>query len=260
MDGVNRTLYIPLYGKAYVSRNGLFLHDPDAEAIWAAVQFPLRGKSASRYLAYYMGIRAAVFDDWVRRKTAEMPEAAVLHIGCGLDSRVRRVGTTRGMWYDVDFPEVIRERRRYFTEADSYRMLPGDARQADWLRQIPAGQNAVVVMEGLSMYLKPEELQTLLARLRGHFGKIALMMDCYTPFAARMSRLRNPINDVGVTQVYGVAAPEELQASGLRFVREHDMTPGAMIDRIPGIARRIFRKMYAGNFSKKLYRLYEFEA
>lgn len=63
MNSVNRTLYIPLYGKAYVSRRGLFLQDPKAEEIWAAEGFPLKGKSKSKWLALYMGIRSAVFDD-----------------------------------------------------------------------------------------------------------------------------------------------------------------------------------------------------
>lgn len=31
MDNINRTLYIPLYGKAYVSRRGLLLRDPKGQ-------------------------------------------------------------------------------------------------------------------------------------------------------------------------------------------------------------------------------------
>ena len=34
MDNVNRTLYIPLYGKAFVSRRGILLEDKKAEEIW----------------------------------------------------------------------------------------------------------------------------------------------------------------------------------------------------------------------------------
>ena len=52
MDAVNRTLYIPLYGKAAVSRKGILLHDPDAERIWAAEGFALHGKAKSKWLAY----------------------------------------------------------------------------------------------------------------------------------------------------------------------------------------------------------------
>ena len=115
MNSVNQTLYIPLYGKAYVTKRGLFLKDPTAQAIWAAEGFPLRGKAKSKWLAFYMGIRAAVFDEWVRAKAEEEKEAVILHLGCGLDSRVLRVNGSN-TWYDVDFPEVIAERRRYFRQ------------------------------------------------------------------------------------------------------------------------------------------------
>ena len=60
MDSVNKTLYIPLYGKALVSRKGILLKDAKAESIWDTEGFPLKGKSKSKWLAYYMGMRAAV--------------------------------------------------------------------------------------------------------------------------------------------------------------------------------------------------------
>ena len=68
MNNVNKTLYIPLYGKALVSKKGLFLEDKKAEEIWDAEGFALKGKSKSKWLAYYMGVRAAVFDNWVKEK------------------------------------------------------------------------------------------------------------------------------------------------------------------------------------------------
>lgn len=139
MDGVNKTLYIPLYGKALVSRKGLFLTDRKAEDIWTAEGFPLKGKARSKWLAYYLGIRGAVFDNWLRRQMEASPAAVIIHIGCGLDSRVLRVGTGCCQWYDVDFPQVIQERRRYYQESDNYHMIPGDARSRQWLERIPRG-------------------------------------------------------------------------------------------------------------------------
>lgn len=186
MNNVNRTLYIPLYGKAYVSRRGLFLKDPKAEEIWAAEGFALKGKSKSKWLALYMGIRSAVFDDWTRQKLEENPDAVVIHLGCGMDSRCLRVGTEGHAWYDVDFPEVIEERKRYFSESERYRMLPGDAREKNWLDAIPEAGTAIVVMEGISMYLPSEERKTVLENLGERFGKAALLVDCYSSLAARM--------------------------------------------------------------------------
>ena len=64
MENVNKTLYIPLFGKAYVSEKGILLKDPKAEEIWAAEGVPLKGKSKSKWLAYYMAMRASVMDRW----------------------------------------------------------------------------------------------------------------------------------------------------------------------------------------------------
>ena len=68
MNNVNKTLYIPLYGKSYVSRKGIILSDKKAEEIWENEGFELKGKSKSKWLAYYMGMRSAVFDIWLRKK------------------------------------------------------------------------------------------------------------------------------------------------------------------------------------------------
>ena len=79
MNNVNKTLYIPLYGKSYVSKRRLFLDDKRAEAIWETEGFALRGKSKSKWLAYYMGVRAAVFDEWLKQKMASFRDAVVIH-------------------------------------------------------------------------------------------------------------------------------------------------------------------------------------
>ncbi len=258
MNEVNKTLYIPLYGKAYVSRKGILLHDPKAEQIWAAEGFPLKGKSRSKWLAYYMGMRAAVYDRWVEEKMAQNPNAVVLHIGCGMDSRAVRVDRKGRTWYDIDFADVIEERKRYFREEDGYRMVAGDVREKSWLERIE-GEETIVVMEGVSMYLAPEDRDKLMERLCGRFQRVFLLVDFYTHFAAKMSKVRNPINDVGVTLVYGLDDPHEAETPQLKFVKRHDMTPADMIGELSGMEKSIFRKLYAGKIAEKMYRLYEYE-
>ena len=159
MNSVNKTLYIPLYGKSYVSKKGLFLDDKKAEEIWEAEGFSLKGKSKSKWLAYYMGVRSAVFDEWVKQQMSNASDAVIIHIGCGMDSRVIRVGDKDHKWYDMDFTEVIEERKRYYAETDNYKMIAGDARDCGWLTAIPEKKSAIVVMEGVSMYLTTDEMR-----------------------------------------------------------------------------------------------------
>lgn len=259
MDNVNRTLYIPLYGKALVSRMGRFLQDEMAEQIWQQEGFPLKGKAKSRWLAYSMAMRAAVFDRWLEDRLKQTPEAVVLHLGCGLDSRILRVGEADGMWFDVDFPEVIGERQRYFRETECYRMLGADLRDLTWLEKIPGGK-AVVVMEGISMYLQPHQLRELFAGLSEHFQQLDILMDCYTTLGAKATKYKNPINTVGVTQVYGLDDPQTAaEGSPLRCVGETDMNPDHLIRQLPSRDQKIFRRIYAGKLAKKLYRMYEYE-
>ncbi len=260
MDGVNKTLYIPLYGKAYVSKKDIILKDVTAEEIWEKEGFPLKGKAKSKWLAYSMGMRSAVFDGWLKRYMEQYPEAAVLHIGCGMDSRIYRVGAGKHQWYDVDFPEVIEERKRYYEEGENYHMIASDARNPMLLQDVPKGGQAIILLEGISMYLTPEELNGLFKTLAGHFEMAYLLMDCYTVMAAKASKYKNPINEVGVTTVYGVDdgnVPAE--NTGFTMIKEWDMTPESLVNQLKGSERMIFRKVFGGKFAKKLYRMYEYQ-
>lgn len=278
MDNVNKTLYIPLYGKAYVSRKGILLQDVKAEEIWQKEGFQLKGKSASKWLAYYMGMRSAVFDGWVKKQLSQaeikednamnnsgnLPDmkeknTVVLHIGCGMDSRVLRVGNEKVHWYDVDFTEVISERKKYYKESEYYHMFGADARETGWIKGIP-GTNAIVVLEGISMYFKIDEMRHLLGTLSGYFEDVHVLMDCYTKKAARASKYKNPINDVGVTVVYGIDEPYVYEEdTGLKYLCEHDMTPEAMTDQLAGVEKAIFKHVFGGKISKAMYRMYEYE-
>lgn len=40
-----------------------------------------------------MAMRSDIYDEWVRQEIRNNPNAIVLHIGCGLDSRIERVAT-----------------------------------------------------------------------------------------------------------------------------------------------------------------------
>ncbi|MEE0060110.1 MAG: class I SAM-dependent methyltransferase [Acutalibacteraceae bacterium] len=260
MNSVNKTLYIPLYGKAYVSKKGIILNDEKAEEIWSKEGFELKGKSKSKWLAYYMGMRASVYDSWLTEKMKELRDAVIIHIGCGMDGRVIRVGTNNHSWYDVDFAEVIEERRLHYVEDEYYKMLEGDARNPEWLSEIPKSHSAIVVIEGTSMYLKTEEVINLISVINNYFDKVALMIDFYTTLSAKISKYKNPINDVGVTEVYGTDNPELFELDDFKFIKEHNMTPDNLINELTGIEKHIFKKIYGGKFSKKMYRLFEYSS
>ena len=258
MNDINKTLYIPLYSKAYVSNKNLILKDTKAQEIFSGQTIKLKRKSKSKWLAYYLSIRCAVIDDFLKNKINEDKDAVILHLGCGLDSRICRVNNNNHYWYDVDFLDVINERKKYFKEDKYYKMIEGNLKENDWLEKIIKSKKAIIILEGISMYLTLDDLKHLFENLSNHFDSFVLLMDCYSSFAAKMSRIKNPINDVGVREVFGIDNPIQLNTSRVIFKQEHEMTPIKYINELKGFEKFIFKNLYAGKTSKKLYKLYEY--
>lgn len=260
MSGVNKTLYIPLCGKAMVSKKGIILKDPMAEMIWDKEGFCLKGKAKSKWLAYYMSMRTAVYDAWTKTQLEAHPDAVVLHLGCGMDSRCLRAGKNAKLLYDVDFPEVIKERMKYYPKSERYQMIGADVCEKEWIDNVPRAAEAIVIMEGISMYLPMRGLVELLGALRNHFGEMHLLMDAYTEFAVKASKVKNPIKEVGAVAITGIDYPEYLaDQSGITYVREHSMTPARLIGQLSKSEQKVFKALYGGRMSRRLYRMYEYE-
>lgn len=258
MNEVNKTLYIPLYGKSYVSKKGIILQDKKAEAIWEKEQFPLKGKSKSKWLAYYMAMRAKIFDDYLKSELDE--NTVIIHLGCGMDSRIERVNCFAVRWYDVDFPEVIAERKKYYRETENYKMIASNINNSDLWNKIPNSENAVILLEGVSMYLKEGEIKNLFSNIEAKFKNVKILADFYTSFAAKASKYKNPINDVGVTEVYGTDDPAVYSAEKIKYYKQHSLTPEHLINELKGMEKVIFKALYAGKIFQKLYKLYEFKS
>ena len=258
MNEVNKTLYIPLYGKSFVSRQGIILHDAKAEEIWEKEGFSLKGRSASKWLAYNMAMRERVFDDWTDSLLEKDPDAIVIHIGCGLDSRCLRVKQQYKNWIDCDFPDVLAVRRMYYEETDCYHMMELDATDTERIKDLPDGDSAIIVLEGISMYLTNDQLRDLISALKQKYNRINVLMDVYTVRGAEASEKKNPINDVGVTKTYGVDDIDGLLAgTGVKKISERSFTPAYLIEELRPIEKGFFKILFTGKTYGKFYRLYE---
>lgn len=256
MKNESKTLYIPLYGKSFVSKKSIILRDKKAEEIWEKEKFPLGGKSKSKWLAYFIGMRSAVIDKWLSEKLSEKPESIVLHIGCGLDSRIERVKEPFEKWFDIDFPEVIEVRKNYYSETEKYKMLGASASETNWVKNLPDSERAIVVLEGISMYLSEAAIKNLFNAVSEKFPEAETIMDVYTQKAVKASRIKNPIREVGALPSFGVDDALIFETEKIKFSGEIEMTPEEKINELSGFERAFFKKMFAGKFAKSLYKIF----
>lgn len=113
------TYLITLYGKAMDNcAEKPILGDKFADEVVRHIDFDFEKLKVPKGAEITLPMRAKHLDQWTREFLAANPVSTVLHLGCGLDSRVFRIdppATVR--WYDVDMPDVIELRRRLYPDA-----------------------------------------------------------------------------------------------------------------------------------------------
>lgn len=254
MQNESLTLFIPLLGKARMSREGLF-PDEMAEHIVSTVAHDFSRLDSTRKLAVYMAMRARQFDRAAEQFAREHPDGVILHLGCGLDSRCLRVACTLP-WYDLDFPDVMALRRTFYQEDDRYHMIAAPALPATWLKEIPAHPHALVLAEGLTMYLSEHDMRSLMDALLQKFPSSTFMFDAYSPLAAKLSALKNPINAVKAKIDFAMKDPAIFASPNITPLPVQDIVTEDLIEILPKRDRSRFR--FLGKASKGLYRIFSY--
>jgi O-methyltransferase involved in polyketide biosynthesis len=258
----SETLFIPLYSKAQMSREGKILSDNKAEEIVSSIDYDFSKIEKSKYLNIYMGIRAAIIDDYANKFMKENPGAIVLHLGCGLDGRIDRVTEKPHLWYDLDFPDVIKVRKQFYYESQNYRMISSSVTDLKWLNHIERSDlPTLIIAEGLTMYLTEEEIKELFLAVKRKFQQVDFIFDAYSLFSVKASRYKNPVNKMGATIHWGLDSPQEIEkyADGITHIETKYFTNYIRIEQLSRFTKFMFKLLYANNLVKNLYRIYVFK-
>jgi methyltransferase (TIGR00027 family) len=163
--------WVAVYRAMETERADAIFKDPFARRLagdrgQAIVDEMKRGRS----MAWAMIVRTAVFDevilDVIRREKVDL----VVNLACGLDARAWRLDVSPELrWVDVDFPvmidyktEVMRgERTVCKYEAVAADLTDDRARSALFARLGASAQRALVISEGLLIYLTPDDVGKL---------------------------------------------------------------------------------------------------
>src|SRR6478736_454535 len=130
------TLLITLYAKAMDYRsNRSILHDKKADDLIKMIQYDFsKIKDLGNNVIV---IRAKQFDQWINEFIHVHPNAIVLYLGCGLDTRITRVNPPAGInWYDVDYDEVIELRKNFYADSYVYKMTASSIISSQFLKEI----------------------------------------------------------------------------------------------------------------------------
>ncbi len=252
------TLLVPLYSKALEShRPNPIIADPKAEEILNGIEYDFQQLHVPKQTLITLAMRAKKLDSLVRDYLGRTEHPVVLHLGCGLDSRVLKVKPAVGEWYDLDYPDVIELRRMFYDETSRYHMLASSVTDPAWLDQVEGNGPACIVAEGLLMYLYEEQVKQLFIGLQKRFPSSEVCFDAYSRLTARSINRHPSIKKTGAQIHWGLDEIAEIKSwgAGVELLEEWYFTDSEDISRLGFWERLLFRTIGAFRVAKKAHRI-----
>lgn len=183
---VSETLVIPLWARSVESRrgNGL-LHDPQAERVVDELDYDFAKFRNAGISQLTVCLRARTIDRWVGNFLGRHPSGTVCELGVGLGTRFDRLDNNLATYLEVDLPDVIALRRRFFRESTRRQFIADSVMDSGWIERTKrTGGAHFFIAEGLLMYLRETEVKVLLGRLADHFPDSRIAFDTFSPHIA----------------------------------------------------------------------------
>ena len=195
----------PILGDTFAQR---FMDDA-ATAVWQEFKgfLPANASNAARH---------AIIDGHLARALTQDPQATIVIVGAGFDTRAFRLHG--GRWFEIDEPEILdyKESRLPATDAPNpLRRLAVEfsrGQLADRLATISAPSGVHIIVEGVLMYLTRDQRRALLQTVAARFPHHTLYCDLMRKnFFEKYSRdIHEKIVGMGTTFTDMEESPERL--------------------------------------------------
>jgi O-methyltransferase involved in polyketide biosynthesis len=175
---VQETLLFPLYARAAETRRKHpILEDRKAAEMVDSIDWDFqRFNQRTRVLA--CTVRSAMFDEWIKEFLRRHPEGTVIEIGAGLNTRFERLDNGRLHWFDLDLPDAVELRRKFFADTARRMTLAGSVLDTEWMAAVRHSPGPYFfVAEAVFVYLRERQVRAALAQIAGNFACANIAFD-----------------------------------------------------------------------------------
>ena len=222
LPGVSATMLVTLAAKALVATDAPEIHYPHrrSQEILRELEIDPRRFNLNPSEVRAVVLRSQWFGQTVRRFIESHPDGLCINLGCGLDAsfeELEDVGDGRFMWLDVDLPDVIAIRRRFFAETARRRLIAADITDTRLFASIPwdNGRPAILVAEGVLYFLQRAQVESLFRAQAeaadARRANLEVAFDYASPFGAWIVTRRPAHRQLGTTFQWTVHNPGELR-------------------------------------------------
>ncbi|MBD5480083.1 MAG: class I SAM-dependent methyltransferase [Lachnospiraceae bacterium] len=233
IQGVSETMLQTLHARvAYSKQKNAKFHDDKAVEIVSRMDYDFSFAGDDALMSNGVIARTILLDRMVGDFIRKNPNATVINIACGMDTRAYRlkIGSTV-RWYNIDLPETIEVRRRFLEENGHISMIAKSAMDEKWADEIeePKGR-VLVIIEGLVMYLSEQDVKQILSIISRRFERAEVIMEVMNPWVVKNVKEKS-IEKTKAKFTWGIKSGKELQriSPDYTWVRDVSLVEGMKI-------------------------------
>ena len=226
LSGVPETMLQTVYARAKETKTRGAIHDDKAVELVDKLHYDFSLADKDAAMSSGVIARTIVLDQLVQQYLTAHPGAVVVNIACGLDTRCYRM-QGYSHWYNLDLPETIGVRARLLPESGTISQIAQSAME-DWGGSIAeTDAPALVIIEGLTMYLTQEDVQQIFAVIHKRFAKATVFVEIMNPMVVKNMKEKS-IEGSHAKFTWGAKNGTELQAllPGFTCTGEHSLVEG----------------------------------
>jgi methyltransferase (TIGR00027 family) len=186
----------------------------------------------STALTRYIALRARKYDALADAFAADHPGCLVVNLGCGFDTRYWRINHEKCEYVELDLPEIFRLKREVLGARLEYETLGASVLDPAWMDRVnpDGGKRAILLAEGLLMYLPKPAVVSLFGAVAGKFRGSRMVCEVVTEKYTRglwkkivAWKIKRQLGlDAGASYDFGVRDAREIKsyAEGLKVVGE----------------------------------------
>lgn len=237
LGGVSETALLTLYARAREARraDGI-IDDPMAISLVDAIDFDFAKFGPVRQ---DIALRALAFDVHTRRYLQHRPSATVVAVAEGLQTSFWRldaaISDSGFRWLTVDLPPIIDLRERLLPTLELKPRVSTCAQSAldySWMDRVDPAGGVFVTVEGLLMYLQPEQAMGLITECASRFPGGQMLFDVPPAWFTKLTRhgLWTSLRYKSPPMPFSLSVPDAANlvetVPGIRAVRDLQLPPG----------------------------------
>jgi len=185
---LQQTLFMPLWARAVETKKDRpLLIDSKAVEIIESTDYNFDAfKNLEEINMISWVSRCRKYDEIINRFIIANPDGTIVNIGCGMDTSYERAINSSVKWYELDLPDVIELKRKFFEETENRRFIAGSFLDPEWFDLVKPKERVLFISAGVFCYFEETVVKDFLLKIIDNFPSSELLFDVTSAHGVRV--------------------------------------------------------------------------